>query len=106
MNNNEIDANADYVLRGTVRIRVLSRLIDANTPSKTAAEIKADRANLSRTLRDLEDRGLVECTTPGVRVGKLYKTTEVGVKVLNRIESKVGMDVLSIIKHGQQGTRQ
>ena len=56
------------------------------TPTQIANEIGISVTHVSRSLKDLIERGLVECLTPNERVWKLYKLTKEGMCVLEYLE--------------------
>ncbi|MDR0912286.1 MAG: ArsR family transcriptional regulator [Methanobrevibacter sp.] len=57
-------------------------------PSEIGKRLKMSPANISRTLKGLEEKGLVKCLNPERKVGRLYQTTELGNKILNNIKKK------------------
>jgi DNA-binding MarR family transcriptional regulator len=75
-----------YVLGGKFRRRVFMELRRKRIPSDIASDIKASTTQVSRTLKQLERRGLVECLTPGSKKGKIYSLTEKGKELLAEIE--------------------
>jgi predicted transcriptional regulator len=64
-------------------IQVLAK--KPKTPKQIADETKYNLSHVSRSIRQLEDRGLIKCLTPNRRKGKLYGLTDDGVKVFNRL---------------------
>jgi DNA-binding MarR family transcriptional regulator len=77
-----------FVARGSVRRRVLKALLRPNSPSELARILNIDRPSVSRTILALEKMGLVECLTPDERLGRFYRTTDIGKKVVAIIEGK------------------
>jgi DNA-binding MarR family transcriptional regulator len=67
-----------WVMRGRQRRRVLAALSKPRLPSELKREAGMSLTNLSKTLRSLEDKGMVECLTPGNKTGRLYGLTEKG----------------------------
>ncbi|MFA4859731.1 MarR family transcriptional regulator [Methanoregula sp.] len=77
-----------FVGRGSVRKKVLKALFKLNSPTELAKQLNIERSTVSRAILILMEKGLVECLTPGERMGRYYRTTEVGKKVVNIIEGK------------------
>lgn len=48
------------------------------TATQISGRIVAHRSQVSRTLRELSEAGLVECTTPNKHKGRLYALTDTG----------------------------
>ena len=74
-----------FVSRGKVRKKVLENLKEANTPTILTKEIQTHQSTTSRTLADLEKRGLVKCLTPKAKLSRLYSITESGKKVIQKV---------------------
>ena len=77
-----------FVARGSVRRKVLKALFRPNSPSELARILNIDRPSVSRTILALEKVGLVECLTPNEKLGRFYRTTDTGKKVVAIIEGK------------------
>ncbi len=77
-----------YVKASRHRIAVVVALQDwPKTTSQLAESCCISPAHTSRTLRELLDRGLVECTTPDLRGrGRLYGLTALGEDLAGAIE--------------------
>lgn len=43
-------------------------------------------SHISRSLRELSDKALVECVTPKVTKNRIYRITDTGKKVLSKLE--------------------
>ena len=67
-----------WVMRGRQRRRVLEALNKPRLPSELKREAGMSLTNLSKTLKSLEDRAIVECLTPGNKTGRIYSLTEKG----------------------------
>jgi DNA-binding MarR family transcriptional regulator len=76
-----------FVSRGKSRKKVLAKLVKPLTPTQLAEKIGLHRSTTSRTLIELETKGLVKCITPNEKMGRFYEITENGKKVLNSIEA-------------------
>ncbi len=73
-----------FVVSSGYRERVLSSLAPKpKVPSQLADETDLRIVHVSRALRELSDRGLVECLTPEVKArGRLYGLTPDGAALL------------------------
>ena len=49
---------------------------------------KSIKQNISRTLKELDDKGLIECLTPEKITWKKYVLTDIGKDVLNKLAEK------------------
>ena len=76
-----------YVVRGKVRLSVLSVLSKPMTPTKIADLLKNHRSTVSRSLIDMEKKGLVKCLTPKEKTGRLYTITKNGKSILEKVGS-------------------
>jgi predicted transcriptional regulator len=74
-----------YVLASKNRRAVLALLENPKVPTALAKSTNLNLANVSRTLSELNRRGLVTCLTPKKRVGRIYTTTKKGKEVLAKI---------------------
>jgi predicted transcriptional regulator len=82
--------DVSFVVRSKTRKSVLMELQTPKTPTMLARELHTSLANISRTLRELQRKGLVECITPRVRVGKIFALTDKGKRVSAKIKSMEG----------------
>ncbi len=62
------------------------------TPTALARELVASLTNVRRALRELQSKELVECLTPGARVGKIFSATRKGRAVLSRVRQMEGTE--------------
>lgn len=76
-----------FVNKSSYRVKVL-KSIDKN--AKMPRDIAADSGilpnHISNVLRQLKEEDLVECINPEVRKGRLYRLSEEGLDVLDKIE--------------------
>ncbi len=73
-------------MQGKVRRSALFALRDGpKTPSKIADETGEHLSHISRALREMKEKGLVECMTPGRSKNRIYQITEKGVIVLEEL---------------------
>src|SRR5207249_1448203 len=81
-----------FVVSSGYREKVLASLAPKpKVPSQLAEETALRIGHVSRALRELSDRGLVECLTPDVKArGRLYGLTEVGAGLLGQMNASRG----------------
>lgn len=70
-----------YVIGSKTRSSVLTKLETAKTPTILAKELHTSISNISRALRELQSKELIECVTPNARVGKVFIATDKGREV-------------------------
>jgi len=70
-----------YVIRGSLRKRVLFALDKPNTPTELAKKLDTDRSSVSRSILFLCKKGILKCINPNDKRGRLYKTTPKGYKI-------------------------
>jgi len=75
-----------FVRRGKIRRKVLERLKTPHTPTELSHVIKTHRSTTSRAILSLENKGIVKCITPKVSMGRYYKITPLGRKILDKIK--------------------
>jgi len=75
-----------FVSRSEQRRSIIMSLVIPKTPSKIAKETKLAIAHVSRSLREFEDKGIVECKTPKEKVGRIYVLTKDGKDILKKIK--------------------
>lgn len=82
--------DVSYVISSRYRIEVLRHLSSGpSTPSRIASETDNSIAHVSRALKDLRDRSLVDLLVSEERTkGRVYGTTEKGSEVWNLIEAE------------------
>jgi DNA-binding PadR family transcriptional regulator len=56
--------------------------------SDIAHEASRSTQNISHALKELEEKGLIECLTPDKTTWKKYTLTETGKEVLEKLEGK------------------
>jgi DNA-binding MarR family transcriptional regulator len=77
-----------FVGRGRDRKQVLKALIRPNSPTELAKQLDVDRSTISRVVLELAEKGLVECLTPEERMGRYYRITDTGKRVIAIVEGK------------------
>lgn len=81
------DNLAKYVNKSSYRVKVLKSLgNDAKMPKEIADDSGILPNHISNVLRQLKDKEIVECINPEVRKGRLYRLSEDGLDVLEKLE--------------------
>ena len=79
-------ATVDYVKRSQYRSKILKSLADdVKMPSQIAKDTGIVQNHISNSLRQLKEHELVECINPEVRKGRLYRLTENGEEIVDKI---------------------
>ena len=58
---------------------------DVKIPSQIAKEAEIYQNHISHILKQLKEYSLVECINPEVKKGRLYRLTDLGKKVADKI---------------------
>jgi DNA-binding MarR family transcriptional regulator len=76
-----------YVNKSTYRVRTLKAIgDDIKIPKEIAADSDILQNHISNVLRELKDKDLVECLNPKARKGRLYRLSENGLEILDKLE--------------------
>jgi len=75
-----------YIIRGKNRRRVFLALETPKTSTQLSDGLKIHLSHVSRALGELESKKLVVCLTPAEKVGRIYKLTESGKRVLKIVK--------------------
>ena len=59
---------------------------DYKMPSEIAKETNLRPSQVSHALNDLKNRDLVMCLNENAKKGRLYKTTKLGLKILEKLK--------------------
>ncbi len=78
--------DVSYVLRSKTRKAVLTRLDTPKTPTLLAKELGTSIPNISRALRELLSKNLIESLTPRERSGKLFVASKHGRLVSSKVK--------------------
>jgi predicted transcriptional regulator len=74
-------------MQGKVRKQVLEALEKGpKTPSNLAESSQEHLSHISRALKELTERGLVDCMTPELFKNKIFQITDKGRVVLRELE--------------------
>lgn len=74
-----------YIVRGKTRLEILKTLDKPMTPTQISNTLKNHRSTISRSLLDMEKKGIVKCLTPKEKTGRLYELTKKGKEVLRKV---------------------
>ena len=76
-----------YVVASKTRKLIVLKLETPRTPTFLAKDLSVNLANISRSLSELEEKGIVICLTPKRRMGKIYSLTKKGTKASDTIKN-------------------
>lgn len=79
---------AGFVLRSGYRKKVFLLLENPIMPSQIAKQLDLRLTHITRELRFLKERNLVECLNPKEKTGRLYQLTLEGKKLKKDMENK------------------
>lgn len=83
-----------FVLASSYRTEILKSLLkNVGTPSTISKDIGKSITHVSRCLRQLSDKNLLECLTPDNRKGKIYKITDKGIEAISSILKITGKNI-------------
>jgi len=75
-----------FVNRSKNRKLIIFKLVKPTTPTVLAKELNLHRSVVSRSLLDLEKKGLVECLNPESKKERYYQITRKGKEIKKKIE--------------------
>ena len=76
-----------YVNNSSYRVKVLKALgDDVKIPTQIASDSGILPNHISNVLRQLKEKEIVECINPEVRKGRLYRLSDNGLDVLDKLE--------------------
>lgn len=79
---------AGFIIRSSYRKQVFLLLDNPIRPSEIAKKLKIRLTHITRELREMKKRKIVECLNPKERIGRLYQLTERGKKLKREMISK------------------
>ena len=80
-------ATVEYVKRSQYRSKILKSLSDdVKMPSQIAKDTGIVQNHISNSLRQLKEHDLVECINPEVRKGRLYRLTDDGEEIIEKLK--------------------
>ena len=75
-----------YVIASNRRVDVIKSLKNHPlTPTQIKKETKLNLSHISRTLKNMSQKAIVECLNPGQKKGKLFALTENGVWIYDQL---------------------
>ena len=78
--------DVSYVIGSKTRKAIVEKLGTPRTPTFLADDLNVNLANVSRSLSELEEKGIAVCLTPKKKVGKIYSLTKKGKDVLSKMQ--------------------
>lgn len=83
MNESEFFKIIGYIMASQYRQDIIKSIgTSMKTPSNIAKEIDLRTNHVSNVLKDLKENEIVVCLNEDARKGRLYKNTELGIKIL------------------------
>ncbi|MEA2090412.1 MAG: ArsR family transcriptional regulator [Thermoproteota archaeon] len=75
-----------FVLSSGLRFKTLLQLSKSkNTPKKLSIFLNKPISHVSKTLKELRTKGLIECLTPSRKKARLYSITKLGSEVIEEV---------------------
>ena len=85
----EIDWESySWVVRGKQRRMVIAAMTKPMIPTEIRNETKLSITHVSKVLKAFNEKGVVKCLTPGVRIGKIYELTSMGKPIRQKMLKK------------------
>lgn len=75
-----------YAHSQTRRLCLESLAAGPKTPGTIAKSSERHLSHISRAIRELVEKGLVECMTPNLPKNRIYKITDKGMEVLKKLK--------------------
>ena len=87
MDDEELHNIVGFVKNSEYRTKTLRFIGESmKMPSEIGEDLHINASQVSNVLADLKSRGLVECKTPKIYKGRLYKNTPLGLKIIKYID--------------------
>jgi DNA-binding MarR family transcriptional regulator len=78
--------NYGFVIASKIRRSIIVSLKKRPMmPSELADELGIDKSQITRVLKELQNKGLIYCLTPKHRKGRIYSLTENGTKIIKKL---------------------
>lgn len=74
-----------FVKRSEQRQIILKSLFNPKTPTDIKKETRLAPSHISRTLKEFTKKGIVICLTPKQKIGRIYKLSQKGEKLLKHL---------------------
>lgn len=76
-----------YIRRSRYRVRALKAIGEGvKIPKEIAEDSGILQNHISNVLRELKDKDLVECLNPDARKGRLYRLSDEGLDILDKVD--------------------
>lgn len=75
-----------FILRGERRKKIFLCLNKPKIPKEIAMECKVSIHNVSKSLKELSDKGLIKCRNPKDKFYRFYEITKKGKELLRKSE--------------------
>ena len=75
-----------FIKRSKQRVQILNGFHSSVTPSELAKRTNLSPSHISRTLKELTEKGLIKCETPKAHIGKIYNLTQKGEEIKEVLE--------------------
>ena len=79
-----------YVKRSPNRVKALGLLTAPTMPSELGREMKISLTHASKIIRELHSKELVSCLNESLKLGRIYRITNMGKKVLKDAKKSSG----------------
>lgn len=79
-----------YVKRSPNRIRALGLLTAPTMPSELDRDMKISLTHASKIIRELHSKKLIVCLNESLNIGRIYRITDTGKKVLKEVKKSSG----------------
>lgn len=75
-----------YVIRSENRQKALKILYEPTTPSMLAENMKMSLTHASKVIRELYNKGLIDCKNDKMKVGRIYQINSKGKTILKNVK--------------------
>ncbi len=78
-----------YVNKSTYRVRTVKAIgNNVKIPKEIAHDSGILQNHISNVLRELKEKDLVECLNPNMRKGRLYRLSDDGLEILDKLNEE------------------
>jgi len=82
--------DVSLIVSSAYRKKVLEKVQSPRMPTTLSKELEINKAHISRALKQLSERKLIECKNPETKKGRIFEITAYGKKILKEAESVYG----------------
>lgn len=76
-----------YVEISSYRVKVIKAIgNDIKIPTKIAKDSGIRTNHISKVLKELKDKNIIECINEEARKGRLYRLTPIGIQIYNEVK--------------------